>query len=122
MARTTSDQLLEPSCSGTAGGNAAVKDAPDLCLSCKACKHGRGVKVDMAADKAEFLSHCEESHRRPLSAPLFGFIDRWSQRVNTVPGLANWLTSREPSAGLPLRQVARKALVQIHCHHKAVLA
>src|SRR6185312_14583191 len=34
-----------------------VKTALDLCLACKACKSECPVNVDMAAYKAEFLSH-----------------------------------------------------------------
>ena len=35
----------------------AVKEALDLCLSCKGCKGDCPVNVDMATYKAEFLSH-----------------------------------------------------------------
>ncbi|WP_427913510.1 FAD-binding and (Fe-S)-binding domain-containing protein [Ramlibacter sp. MMS24-I3-19] len=77
----------------------AVKEALDLCLSCKACKHECPVKVDMAAYKAEFLSHYYESHARPLSAPAFGFIDRWAHLASHAPGLVNALTQHEPIAG-----------------------
>ena len=77
----------------------AVKEALDLCLSCKACKHECPVKVDMAAYKAEFLSHYYEHRRRPLSAPAFGFIDRWARAAAVAPGLANFFTGHEPFAG-----------------------
>jgi FAD/FMN-containing dehydrogenase/Fe-S oxidoreductase len=77
----------------------AVKEAMDLCLSCKACKHECPVKVDMAAYKAEFLSHYYESHVRPLSAKAFGFIDRWSHLASFAPGLVNAMTQHEPIAG-----------------------
>ena len=42
-----------------------VKDALDLCLSCKGCKHDCPVGVDMAPYKAEFLSPLL---RRPAAA------------------------------------------------------
>ncbi|MBL0423981.1 FAD-binding and (Fe-S)-binding domain-containing protein [Ramlibacter alkalitolerans] len=67
----------------------AVKEALDLCLSCKGCKAECPVHVDLAAYKAEFLSHWYEQHRRPLAAHLFGFIDRWSRVASHAPGLAN---------------------------------
>src|SRR5262249_27949931 len=35
----------------------AVREALDLCLACKGCKHDCPVNVDMATYKAEFLSH-----------------------------------------------------------------
>ena len=37
--------------------NEDVKEALDLCLACKGCKHECPVRVDMATYKAEFLSH-----------------------------------------------------------------
>jgi Fe-S oxidoreductase len=77
----------------------AVKDALDLCLSCKACRHECPVKVDMASYKAEFLSHYYESHARPLSAHAFGYIDRWSRWASVAPGAANFFTQHEPFAG-----------------------
>jgi Fe-S oxidoreductase len=76
----------------------AVKEALDLCLSCKGCKHECPVKVDMASYKAEFLSHWYESHARPTSAHLFGFIDRWSRWASVAPGAVNFFSQREPFA------------------------
>ena len=40
--------------------NSEIKDALDLCLSCKACKTECPVNVDMATWKAEFLAHFYE--------------------------------------------------------------
>jgi FAD/FMN-containing dehydrogenase/Fe-S oxidoreductase len=77
----------------------AVKEALDLCLSCKGCKHECPVQVDMASYKAEFLSHYYESHARPMAAHVFGFIDRWSRWAAVAPGAANFFTQHEPFAG-----------------------
>jgi Fe-S oxidoreductase len=67
----------------------AVKEALDLCLSCKGCKGECPVNVDMASYKAEFLSHWYEEHRRPLAALAFGHIDRWARLASHAPRLAN---------------------------------
>jgi FAD/FMN-containing dehydrogenase/Fe-S oxidoreductase len=67
----------------------AVKEALDLCLSCKGCKGECPVNVDMASYKAEFLSHWYEEHRRPLAALAFGHIDRWARLASRAPGVAN---------------------------------
>ncbi|MGC1781008.1 MAG: FAD-binding and (Fe-S)-binding domain-containing protein [Acidobacteriaceae bacterium] len=67
----------------------AVKDALELCLSCKACKHECPVDVDMATYKAEFLSHYYEKHRRPIHAYAFGMMDRWAHLASAMPRIAN---------------------------------
>jgi FAD/FMN-containing dehydrogenase/Fe-S oxidoreductase len=69
-----------------------VKQALDLCLSCKACKSECPANVDIATYKAEFLSHYYEGRRRPLQAYAFGMIDRWAEWGSYVPTLANFLT------------------------------
>ena len=59
--------------------NEEVKEALDLCLSCKACKTECPVNVDMATWKAEFLGHHYQGRVHPLQHYLFGFMDRWAQ-------------------------------------------
>jgi FAD/FMN-containing dehydrogenase/Fe-S oxidoreductase len=70
--------------------NDAVKDALDLCLSCKACKHECPVNVDVATYKAEFLAHYYEKKLRPFHAYAFGFMDRWARLASNAPSLANF--------------------------------
>lgn len=69
--------------------NADVKQALDLCLSCKACKAECPTNVDIATYRAEFLSHYYETARRPLHAYAFGMIDRWARLGSVAPRLAN---------------------------------
>ena len=69
-----------------------VKDALDLCLSCKGCKGECPVGVDMATYKAEFLSHYYERKRRPLAAYVFGLMYWWARLASLAPRLANALT------------------------------
>jgi FAD/FMN-containing dehydrogenase/Fe-S oxidoreductase len=66
-----------------------VREALDLCLSCKACKTECPVNVDMATWKAEFLAHYYEGRRHPLQHYAFGFMDRWARLASVAPGLAN---------------------------------
>jgi len=70
----------------------AVKDALDLCLSCKGCKGECPVNVDMATYKAEFLSHYYKRRIRPRSAYAFGWIPVWSQLASFMPSIANIAT------------------------------
>ena len=69
-----------------------VKEALELCLSCKACKSECPANVDIATYKAEFLSHYYENKRRPLKAYAFGLIEHWSRLGSLMPGLANIFT------------------------------
>jgi FAD/FMN-containing dehydrogenase/Fe-S oxidoreductase len=76
-----------------------VKEALDLCLSCKGCKGECPVHVDMATYKAEFLAHYYEHRPRPLHAYAFGYIDRWARLASIAPraasGLANARLSKK---------------------------
>jgi FAD/FMN-containing dehydrogenase/Fe-S oxidoreductase len=82
--------------------NKEVRDALDLCLSCKACKTECPVNVDMATWKSEFLAHHYEGRRHPLQHYAFGFMDRWASSVAFAPVLAN----------LPLRIPGLRSVVK----------
>jgi FAD/FMN-containing dehydrogenase/Fe-S oxidoreductase len=69
--------------------NEEVKEALDLCLSCKACKTECPVNVDMATWKSEFLAHYFEGRKHPLQHYAFGFMDRWANLASIAPSLAN---------------------------------
>jgi Fe-S oxidoreductase len=69
--------------------NQEIKEALDLCLSCKACKTECPVNVDMAMWKSEFLAHHYEGKLHPLTHYAFGFMDRWASMASWAPSLAN---------------------------------
>ena len=88
-----------------------VKEALDLCLSCKGCKGDCPVNVDMATYKAEFLSHYWQGRLRPRHAYAFGLVDKWSQLASIWPGLVNLVTQTpglshisKLMAGMPLQR------------------
>jgi FAD/FMN-containing dehydrogenase/Fe-S oxidoreductase len=69
-----------------------VKEALDLCLSCKACRTECPVNVDMATYKAEFMSHYYQGRLRPRAAYTMGLI-YWAGRLASLaPDLVNWVT------------------------------
>ncbi|MGH9377656.1 MAG: FAD-binding and (Fe-S)-binding domain-containing protein, partial [Terriglobia bacterium] len=76
-----------------------VYRALDLCLACKGCKSECPVSVDMAAYKAEFLSHYYRGRLRPPAAYAFGMVFRWARMASHFPGLANFLTQSPRTGG-----------------------
>jgi FAD/FMN-containing dehydrogenase/Fe-S oxidoreductase len=90
---------------GLEGGwrNEEVKEALDLCLACKGCKHECPVRVDMATYKAEFRSHYWRRRLRPVHAYALGLIGWEARLASRAPRLANLLLRREPFATLGRR-------------------
>jgi FAD/FMN-containing dehydrogenase/Fe-S oxidoreductase len=54
-----------------------VKEALDLCLSCKGCRSDCPVEVDMATYKAEFLHHHYRRRLRPRAHYAMGWLPVW---------------------------------------------
>jgi FAD/FMN-containing dehydrogenase/Fe-S oxidoreductase len=66
-----------------------VREALDLCLSCKACASDCPAGVDMATYKSEFLDHYYRGRLRPLSHYSLGWLPRWLRVIGHVAPLAN---------------------------------
>ena len=88
-----------------------IKKALDLCLACKGCKGDCPVNVDMATYKAEFLAHYWKGRIRPMSAYVFGWIDKWARLSSIAPGFVNLFTqlpglrdAAKIAAGVPLQR------------------
>ena len=68
-----------------------VRDALDLCLSCKGCLSDCPVNVDMATYKAEFTHHhyAGRPWARPLSHWSMGWLPQLSRLASVAPRLVN---------------------------------
>jgi Fe-S oxidoreductase len=70
-----------------------VKDALEWCLGCKGCRSDCPTHTDMAAYKAEFMSHYYDVRQRPRQAWSMGRIGEWAPLAATMPGLVNALSN-----------------------------
>ena len=81
-----------------------VRDALDLCLSCKGCLSDCPVNVDMATYKSEFLHHHYARRLRPASHYSMGWLPLWSRLAAVAPAAVNALTGSV--LAVPLKRVA----------------
>jgi FAD/FMN-containing dehydrogenase/Fe-S oxidoreductase len=83
--------------------SAEVRDALDLCLSCKGCRSDCPVGVDMATYKAEFLHHHYAGRRRPAAHYAMGRLPQWLRAAAPWAGAVNALARVRPLAALAKR-------------------
>jgi FAD/FMN-containing dehydrogenase/Fe-S oxidoreductase len=110
--------------------NRAVREALDLCLSCKGCVVDCPTHVDMASYKAEFLFHHYRGRLRPRSMYVVGLAPwalRWGTRsplvVNALLGArglgdlvrsAGGVTTKRPAPRLAAKAFRRGRVAAEH--------
>jgi FAD/FMN-containing dehydrogenase/Fe-S oxidoreductase len=67
----------------------AVREAMELCVSCKGCRRECPTGVDMAKMKIEFLHHYKQRHGHTLRDRLIGHLPRYAGWASRLPRLAN---------------------------------
>ena len=66
-----------------------VKEALDLCVSCKGCKRECPTGIDMARMKIEFLAHYRKSHRLSLRDRAVAYLPRYAAGAAASAPLSN---------------------------------
>jgi FAD/FMN-containing dehydrogenase/Fe-S oxidoreductase len=81
--------------SGQLGASAeqSVKDALDLCVSCKGCKRECPTGVDMARMKIEFLAQYKAKHGLSARDRAIGYLPRYASWAARLAPLANLASS-----------------------------
>ncbi len=67
----------------------AVREALDLCVSCKGCRRDCPTGVDMAKMKIEFNHQWQRAHGVSLKDRVIAHLPRWAPWAARWPGIAN---------------------------------
>ncbi|MEP0711600.1 MAG: FAD-binding oxidoreductase, partial [Algoriphagus sp.] len=77
-----------------------IKEALDLCLSCKGCTAECPSNVDMSSMKAEFLYQYQKTNGIPLRSKAFAYINELNEVGSKTGGLANFMLGNKLTGGM----------------------
>jgi FAD/FMN-containing dehydrogenase/Fe-S oxidoreductase len=90
-------EMLAGSLADSGWRSREVRDALDLCLSCKGCVSECPTGVDIASYKSEFLDHYYRRRIRPRSHYALGWLPTWLRLARRIPRLVNAITGFRPT-------------------------
>lgn len=77
-----------------------IREAMDLCLSCKACKSECPSEVDVAKMKAEFLQHYYDANGTPFRTWVIAHFTQSQRLAMWMPGLYNAIIRNRTWSGM----------------------
>lgn len=103
-----------------------IKEAYDLCLSCKGCKSECPSSVDVAALKAEFQYQYQKEYGFSNRSRAFANNGKMNKMASKIPGLANFMFANSITAGLakkvmgvaPQRSLPKLAKITLEAYYK----
>lgn len=110
-------EFLTMSPKGNPFDHPEIKEAMDLCLSCKGCTAECPSNVDMSTLKAEFLYHYQKANGVPFRSKAFASIGRLNALGSALPGLSNFVLSNRLTGGILKKLLGiapQRHLPQIH--------
>ncbi|MGN7862372.1 FAD-binding and (Fe-S)-binding domain-containing protein [Microbacterium sp. 22303] len=88
-ARVLQEFVRNHGSSSGAWADPEVREALDLCLSCKACSTDCPTGVDIAEAKSELIDEHYRGHVRPFTHYSIGWLPRWLPGLTRIAPLAN---------------------------------
>ncbi|QMU27976.1 FAD-binding and (Fe-S)-binding domain-containing protein [Adhaeribacter radiodurans] len=98
-----------------------IKEAMELCISCKGCKSECPSNVDVAKLKAEFLQHYYDANGIPLRTRLVGNFTNLNNLASVAPGIYNFVFTNKLTSQLAKKVVGFAPARPLPLLHKTTL-